>query len=204
MIEHRQRDVYDRLDDDLTQEILKNKGLRESHATNPDYRRLFDRRVNALTGTLLRFQENVPRLREIDDELKQARDDFADARRDEASVGVGRLFLLGLLTLAGLTLALAGLFGGWVWPITLIGALAAGGGGLRLYVRIQFKRDSADDRDDAAGDVQRLLAEKRQLLPQLQQEAQEAPLPVASDGTVPLFARQDTGDAEDTVLAAQR
>jgi len=204
MIEHRQRDVYDRLDDDLTQEILKNKGLRESHSTNPEYWSLFDQRVNALTGTLLRFQENVPRLREIDDELKQAHDVFIDARRDEASVGVGRLFLLALLTLAGLTLALAGLFGGWAWPITLIGALTAAGGGLRLYLRIQYKRDAADERDDAEHDKQQLLAEKRQLMPQALQEAEETPLPVAPDGTVPLFVQQDTGGTEDTILAAQR
>lgn len=156
-------DKYTDLHNQMTQQVIKLRAWQTAQVPGSEYATLYQNRITALTAAVLTLEERIPRLRELDRLIRQAR--VTKENAELAAGGVGPIFVRGALVLVGLAIALGSLIEGWAWPVLVFGIVLALGAGLATWMKILSHQDDLDDLDDAEDNLDALIVEREKLLP---------------------------------------
>lgn len=177
--------------------------LREAQQSGSSTALLFQNRIDCLTQELLRLQEKVSDLRELDKGISRAGRVADRAQFNVARIKISRMVVAGLTAVIGLLfLVVAVAAWGLVAAVAGLTLLAAGGGTLALMAR--SRRLATDDWDDALDRLAMLRECKQALLDRSGGENQSrtvlalAPPPGSEDGVFASVVRSRPNRNETT------
>lgn len=158
-------DQYQAKIEEVEDRISRLYVLREAQMPSSRHRVHFQEQINALTDELLLWQQNAPRLAELDALIKDTTTRIGKARRDAQRLANGWLQAAFWFGIPGLLLTLINLNWTqtvWLLVVGVLLILAAVGA---LFMRTQARRDGQDAVYRQRGVLDALQLERDSLLP---------------------------------------